>query len=157
MVKEPSGFAAPDAPRETMAVATDPAAFRCPPSQPMSYLDDPRVFFAAERTMLAWQRTAIALMGLGFVIERFGLFMRMLVAGGAQPASGSHTSLIFGVMLLVIGALVALVSALQFSRFLKELSASEIPRGYATWFGPFVNIALAVIALGLAAWFVVTA
>ena len=123
----------------------------------MSYLDDPRVFFAAERTMLAWQRTAIALMGLGFVIERFGLFMRMLAADSAQPVGSGRTSLVFGVLLLVIGALVALVSALQFSRFLKELSAQEIPRGYATWFGPFINIALAVIALGLAAWFVVTA
>lgn len=29
----------------------------------MSCLDDPRVRFAAERTLLAWQRTAVAPMG----------------------------------------------------------------------------------------------
>jgi Domain of unknown function (DUF202) len=42
----------------------------------MSYLDDPRVYFAAERTLLAWQRSAVAFIALGFVVERFGLFMR---------------------------------------------------------------------------------
>jgi putative membrane protein len=123
----------------------------------MSYLDDPRVFFAAERTLLAWQRSAIALVGLGFVIERFGLFMRLMAAaGGGQPVASGRTSLVFGVALLLIGAAVATVSAIQFRRFIRVLSASEIPAGYAAWFGPFVNFALAVIALSLSAWFVVT-
>lgn len=125
----------------------------------MSYLNDPRVFFAAERTLLAWQRTAIALIGLGFVIERFGLFLAMFSAStGAAPVPGhGRASLVFGVMFLLIGSLVAAVSALQFRRFLRELSAPEIPRGYATWFGPFINLWLAATALGLAIWFVVTA
>jgi uncharacterized membrane protein YidH (DUF202 family) len=38
--------------------------------------NDPRVFFAAERTLLAWIRTALALMGLGFVVARFDILTR---------------------------------------------------------------------------------
>ena len=30
--------------------------------------DDPRVRFAAERTLLAWVRTGLAMMGFGFVV-----------------------------------------------------------------------------------------
>ena len=39
----------------------------------MSYLEDPRVFFALERTLLAWMRTEIAILAFAFLIKKFGL------------------------------------------------------------------------------------
>ncbi|MDM0116456.1 DUF202 domain-containing protein [Variovorax sp. J22R133] len=122
----------------------------------MSYLDDPRVYFAAERTLLAWQRTSIALIGLGFVVERFGLFMRVVANDAQLPPVHGHASLFFGVFLLTTGAAVAVLSAWQFQRFLRELSHPEVPRGHMTWPGTAVNVALAAAAVAMAAWFVVT-
>ena len=42
----------------------------------MSDLNDPRVLFAAERNLLAWNRKSISLMAFGFLVERFGLFLQ---------------------------------------------------------------------------------
>lgn len=119
----------------------------------MSYLDDPRVLFAAERTLLAWQRTAIALMGFGFVVERFGLFLRMV---GNQPLSPSQRgfSLWLGVLMLLLGAAVAVVAALQFRTVVKGLGEAEIPRGYWTGMGIWTNLAIAAVGLALAVHFV---
>ncbi|MDO8456735.1 MAG: DUF202 domain-containing protein [Burkholderiaceae bacterium] len=122
----------------------------------MSYLDDPRVFFAAERTLLAWQRTAIALIGLGFVVERFGLFVRMVAAGAPLPPGHAHTSLLLGILFVLLGGVIASLAAFQFRRFIHTLSEPEIPRGHAVWFGPFINHTLAVAALAMATWFIVS-
>jgi putative membrane protein len=118
----------------------------------MSYLDDPRVYFAAERTLLAWQRTAVALIGLGFVVERFGLYIRSIESGAAERGHLS-ASLFFGVAFLLLGAIVAIVSASQFARFIHGLSPPERPPGRPVWFAPIVNYLLAAAAIAMAAWF----
>lgn len=118
----------------------------------MSYTADPRVLFAAERTLLAWQRSAIALMGFGFVVERFGLFLQMQTH---QALSGGQRSfsLGLGITMLLLGAAVALVSARQFMQVAKNLQPDVVPPGYWPRAGVALNLIIALIALTLAAHF----
>jgi putative membrane protein len=112
----------------------------------MSYTEDPRVLFAAERTLLAWQRTAVTLMGFGFVVERFGLFVQLVLHEGTGKTEHGF-SLLVGVVLLVLAAVVALVSARQFRLVVKNLAPDTVPRGYWTNTGVVLNVVIATIAV----------
>ena len=118
----------------------------------MAHLSDPRVLFAAERTLLAWQSSAIALMGFGFVVERFGLFLQVVAR---TPPSSLHRgfTLWIGITLLLLGAAANVIAIAQFRRIIKGLSAEEIPPGYWTDAGVWMGIALTAIALTLVTYF----
>ncbi len=122
----------------------------------MSELNDPRVFFAAERTLLAWNRTSLALMAFGFVIERFGLFMRIYGGAGAA-ASERGFSFWVGMAFILLACAVSLLSARQYRRFLLALKPVEIPDAYRSDMGALVNVLVAALGLVLAAYLCVSA
>jgi putative membrane protein len=117
----------------------------------MSELNDPRVFFAAERTLLAWNRTSLTLMAFGFVIERFGLFMHLLAPNPGMPVERG-ISFWVGIAFILLGAYSAVAATVQYRIVLKTLKPIEIPDGYSANGGAIINLLVALLGLALVAY-----
>jgi putative membrane protein len=112
--------------------------------------NDPRVYLAAERTLLAWIRTGLAMMGFGFVVARFGLFLRELAASqGGSLVRSPHGSLWFGTALVLMGALVNLLAALQHTRLVHRLQKGTWTPNHASRSGIAVAIVLALAGVAV--------
>lgn len=110
---------------------------------------DLRDLLAAERTFLAWIRTGLALMGFGFVVARFGLFLQQLQAVQHSSRSAPYgQSLWFGTALIAVGVIVFLLSALHHVRLVRELERGAPPPSRPS--AQAVGIALFLAAVGLA-------
>lgn len=83
-----------------------------------------REHLANERTLLAWVRTAVALMGLGFVVARFGLFLRQLALERVAPPEPAHVSAVIGAALVGVSVLLTVLSTVRFFR-----ARAQIERG----------------------------
>jgi uncharacterized membrane protein YidH (DUF202 family) len=91
---------------------------------------DPRVYFAAERTFLAWIRTGLGLIGIGFAVSRFGLFFRQLSATESHlPTRATGLSVWSGVTLVGLGVVVILSSVLRHFQLIRELKVRYLDTG----------------------------
>src|SRR5260370_25891304 len=87
---------------------------------------DLRDYLAEERTFLGWIRPGIALMGFGFVVARFGIFLEQLHPPQQFSAAQPHEfSPWFGAALITTGALVNLFSARRLMRLAAEVDRNQ--------------------------------
>jgi len=106
---------------------------------------DPRIYFAAERTFLAWLRTGITVMALGFVVARFGLFLRLLQVHG--EAVGHGLSPYLGAGLVGVGVVTTGAGAIQYRRFCATLPPDAKPSSASPGF--LLGISWALVLIGV--------
>lgn len=102
---------------------------------------------ANERTFLAWIRTSITIVGLGFVVGKFGVWLRFIASttGNPEPPRTSY-SVGFAVSMVVVGALLALLGAWRY-RLVRQ--AIEAQRGAAAG-GTVATVTAIVIVFAVA-------
>ena len=96
---------------------------------------DPRIYFAAERTFLAWLRTGLALMGFGFVVARFGLFLREMAFATGRPVAVPGSSSWFGIGLIVLGIVMTAIAFANHVATVRRMNRGEPFVGRPTWLG----------------------
>ncbi|WP_088188184.1 DUF202 domain-containing protein [Desulfosporosinus sp. FKA] len=108
-----------------------------------------RLHLANERTFLAWIRTSIAMMGFGFVVERFALFLKQMsyVLGKSNldltlPPSHGYSTMI-GIFLVALGSLMSVLAYLKYRNVDLQIATDTYQPS------SFLNILLSVSVLAV--------
>ena len=116
---------------------------------------DPRVFFAAERTLLAWIRSGLAVMALGFVVAKFGLFLTLLAASNMAACDSLHIhwqSSALGIALVFVGEGITLGALQNHRMFVRSLPPEDIPKLVIPWLASFLSLSIAMVGFFLAVY-----
>jgi uncharacterized protein (DUF302 family)/uncharacterized membrane protein YidH (DUF202 family) len=124
------------------------------PGEPPSA--DLRDSLAAERTLLAWIRTGLALMGFGFVVARFGLYVQqLLLAQHVAALQSPGLSLWFGTALIGAGVLVNVLSAWDHIALVRWIGRDPADRPHSTTLAVALSLFLALVGLAMVIYLVV--
>ncbi|SEK59739.1 YidH family protein [Nitrosovibrio tenuis] len=125
-------------------------------------MPDPRVFFAAERTLLAWVRTGLTVMALGFVVARFGFFLTLVatssgVQGAVNHASHLHwPSGLLGTILVLAGSAIILGALHNHRSYVRSLSPEDVPELAIPWLTSLLSLTVATVGVLLAVYLIVS-
>jgi putative membrane protein len=117
---------------------------------------DLRDALAAERTLLAWIRTGLALMGFGFVVARFGLYVQqLLLAQHVSALQSSGLSLWFGTALIGAGVLVNVLSVWHHILLIRWIDPERSRPPHATTLAVALSLFLAIVGIAMVIYLVV--
>lgn len=119
-------------------------------------IDRQREHQANERTFLAWLRTAIALIGFGFAIARFGIFLRQIQMSITQQGitnDRTFSSETLGICLVIFGILTIALAAWRYDRVFWQIERGDYrPDRFMVWMMTGVVIFLGILSLPLLMW-----
>jgi putative membrane protein len=106
--------------------------------------------------LLAWIRTGLALMGFGFVVARFGLFLREIgQAAERTPVRSSGFSLWTGTALVLAGVIVNAVSTVQYLRIIRDLNQGRGSTTQPSALGVAMAALLSIVGVAMAVYLTV--
>jgi len=106
-------------------------------------------YLAAERPFLAWIRTGLALAGFGFVIARFGLFLRAMHLDEGASGPGPVGSPGFGAALILAGSLALVWSTWSYAR-IRRFKRGDSEPSQGSFFALGIAVLLAALGVALA-------
>lgn len=117
-------------------------------------VDRQREHQANERTFLAWLRTSIALIGFGFAIARFSLFLRQLQTAVTQQQQLGRNAIFnsenLGVVLVIVGITVIALAALRYNQVFWQIERGDYrPNQLLVWIITLVVIILGILSIPL--------
>jgi putative membrane protein len=114
-------------------------------------IDRQREHQANERTFLAWLRTAISLIGFGFAIARFGLFLRQLQTSFTGQNTVPETfmgSQNLGIGLVIVGVIVIGLSVWRYNKVFWQIEqANYQPSRLMVWITAVIVMVLGLLSI----------